>query len=136
MQFENVTAIQVRRGDYVKFPDHHPLLHPDYYAKAVKLAAAKEIWVFSDDINWCKENLRFDCPVQYITDTDYIELYIISMCKNIIISNSSFGWWSSYLSKASNVYVPSIWYGKALLDEGFNYNDLILPEWNIVKCEN
>lgn len=131
MQFENITAIQVRRGDYVKFPNHHPLLHPDYYANAVKLAAAKYVWVFSDDPNWCKENLHFDCPVQYIEDTDYIELYIISMCKNIIISNSSFGWWAAYLNCRSDaqIFVPSTWFGRALIADGFQVDDLILPEW-------
>jgi len=129
----NITAIQVRRGDYIKFPNHHPLLSSEYYAKAVNSLASEKVWVFSDDIQWCKENLHFYCPVEYIKDEDYIELYLMSLCKNIVISNSSFGWWSSYLSNDSNVYVPPIWFGNALINNGFKYEDLILPEWHIVK---
>ena len=47
----DITAIQVRRGDYYKFPDHHPLLTPDYYAKAVKLADPKEFRTAHRPIN-------------------------------------------------------------------------------------
>jgi len=129
-----ITAIQVRRGDYHKFPDHHPLLTPDYYAKAVKLAAAEEVWVFSDDIPWCEQNLKFECPVKYIKDEDYIELYIMSMCKNVIMSNSSFGWWGAYLNKRPdmNAYAPPIWVGRGYVDD-FKMEDMIPPRWHIVQ---
>lgn len=132
---EQITAIQVRRGDYYKFPDHHPLLTANYYAKAVKMAAPKEVWVFSDDTKWCQENLSFDCPVQYVKDEDYVELYVMSFCKNVIISNSSFGWWAAYLNNHSDaqVYVPSTWFGPALIADGFKMEDLVLPEWNRIE---
>lgn len=128
---DEITAIQVRRGDYYKFPDHHPLLTTDYYAKAVKMAAPKKVWIFSDDINWCKENLHFDCPVHYVKDDDYMEMYIMSFCKNVIISNSSFGWWSAYLNRRSDaqIFVPSTWFGRALIADGFQTDDLILKDW-------
>jgi glycosyltransferase involved in cell wall biosynthesis len=131
----DVTAVQVRRGDYYKFPDHHPLLTPNYYANAIKLAQPKEVWVFSDDTKWCQENLSFDCPVRYVKDEDYIELYVMSFCKNVIISNSSFGWWAAYLNNRpdTNVYVPATWFGKALIADGFKMEDLVLPEWNRVE---
>lgn len=127
----SATAIQVRRGDYYKFPDHHPMTSIEYYKKAVKLANPSEIWMFSDDIDWCKENLKFDCPIKYIKEEDYIEMYIMSLSKNVIISNSSFGWWAAYLNTRADatIYVPSTWFGKALIDDGFKPEDLILPNW-------
>ena len=128
----NVTAIQVRRGDYIKFPKHHPLLTPEYYAKAVKMANSTKVWVFSDDIQWCKENLHFDCPVEYIKEEDYIEMYLMSLCKNIVISNSSFGWWAAYLSNA-NIYAPNPWFGPALLEQGFKIEDLVPPTWTLIN---
>jgi glycosyltransferase involved in cell wall biosynthesis len=124
----NVTAIQVRRGDYVKFPDHHPLLTPEYYAKAVKMTACDEVWVFSDDIEWCKQNLNLGTCSRYVKDEDYIEMYLMGLCKNIVISNSSFGWWAAYLGNA-NVFAPNPWFGPALINDGFKPEDLIPPDW-------
>jgi glycosyltransferase involved in cell wall biosynthesis len=127
-----ITAIQVRRGDYVKFPQHHPLLPPEYTARAVKLTDCEGVWVFSDDTDWCRQNLRFDMPVEYVKDEDYIEMYLMGLCKNIVISNSSFGWWAAYLGNAK-VYAPNPWFGPALIAQGFKIEDLILPDWNIVQ---
>ena len=128
------TAIQVRRGDYIKFPNYHHLLPPEYYTKAVKIAAPEEIWVFGDDIKWCQENLHLDCPVKYIQDEDYIELYLMTLCKNVIISNSSFGWWAAYLNRRENhqIFAPSPWFGPAIINDGFKMDDLVLNTWNIV----
>jgi glycosyltransferase involved in cell wall biosynthesis len=125
------TAIQVRRGDYIKFPNHHPLLPAEYYKKAVEMTDCDQIFICSDDIGWCKENLHFDKPVQYINDSDYCEMYLIANCKNIVISNSSFGWWAAYLKRyaTGKVIAPSTWFGPALLAEGFNIDDLLPPNW-------
>lgn len=130
---ENVTAIQVRRGDYYKFPKHHPLLPIEYYNTAVKMSNSTEVWVFSDSIDWCKENLHFDCPIQYIKDEDYIELYVISLCKNVITSNSSFGWWAAYLKNTEGkIFAPTHWFGPDILNDGFNIKDLIPDTWILI----
>lgn len=132
------TAIQVRRGDYYKFPDHHPLLPSEYYTKAVNEGGFKKLAIFSDDIPWCKANLKFDIDVEieYITgESDWSELIKMSRCQNLIISNSSFGWWAAYLNTRPDkkVFVPDPWFGKALIDDGFKMDDLILPEWIKIK---
>lgn len=128
------TAIQVRRGDYYKFPDHHPQLTPEYYTKAVKLSGAKEVCIYSDDIPWCEKNLKFDDDVKvyHMTNSeDWIELILMSTAKNLIISNSSFGFWAAYLNTQPDkkIFVPSVWFGKAMIAEGFNIDDLVLPDW-------
>lgn len=125
------TAIQVRRGDYIKFPNHHPMMTAEYYKKAVEMTECDQIYICSDDIEWCKENLKFDKPVQYIKDRDYCELYLIASCKNIVISNSSFGWWAAYLKRYDygKVIAPATWFGPALLAEGFKIDDLLPPDW-------
>jgi glycosyltransferase involved in cell wall biosynthesis len=127
-----ITAIQVRRGDYVKFPQHHPLLPPEYTAKAVKMTDCEAVWIFSDDTEWCKNNLHFDVPVEYVKDEDYIEMYLMGLCKNLVISNSSFGWWAAYLGSAK-VFAPNPWFGPALVAEGFKYDDLVLPDWTVIN---
>jgi hypothetical protein len=127
-------AVHLRRGDYYKFPDHHPQLPPKYFIDAVKLAKAKQVDIFTDDPNWCKENLDFGVPTFYDCPSppnDWVELYRMMCYQNLIISNSSFGWWGAYLSRHPDVkiYVPSIWFGRAMIAEGFNIDDLVLPEW-------
>ncbi len=123
------TAIQVRRGDYVKFPQHHPLLPPEDYAKSVKMNDCEGVWIFSDDIEWCKQNLYFDVPIEYVKDEDYIEMYLMGLCKNIVISNSSFGWWAAYLGNAK-VYAPNPWFGPAILTKP---DDLIPSNWTVIN---
>jgi glycosyltransferase involved in cell wall biosynthesis len=127
------TILQVRRGDYYKFPDHHPQLIPDYFYKAVNQINPNKILIFSDDIDWCKKNLTFSIKCEYNTQSfpDYLELYMMTLCKNLVVSNSSFGWWAAYLNSNPHrkIYVPSIWFGKYMLNEGFNIDDLVLNDW-------
>jgi len=44
---------------------------------------------------------------------DYEELWTMSLCKNNIMSNSSFSWWGVYLSDFDNkqVMCPYPWFG-------------------------
>lgn len=113
---ENTCSVHIRHGDYLRFPNHHPILPPDYYNQALKNFDANYTFlVFSDNIEWCKnvfKNINF-----HIVDgeQDYIDLYIMSLCKNNIIANSSFSWWGSYLNKNENkkIIAPSPWFGQA-----------------------
>jgi glycosyltransferase involved in cell wall biosynthesis len=131
------TAIQVRRGDYHKFPDHHPLLPIKYFHETIEsIDPDGIIWIFTDDKEWCEKNFKPNHRMhKYIQEEDYVEMYMMSFCKNLIISNSSFGWWAAYLNvrEDKQIYVPDPWFGKALINEGFNMDDLILPEWNRIK---
>jgi glycosyltransferase involved in cell wall biosynthesis len=131
----NTTAVHVRRGDYKKFPEHHPMLSKNYYEQLANNTDCDQIYVFSDDIDWCKTNLKFKVPVQYIKDEDYNELYLMASCRNIIISNSSFGWWAAYLHRMQDakIFVPKNWYGPAILSKNeFNLKDLIPNNWNLI----
>ena len=131
----DTVAVHVRRGDYKKFPDHHPMMTPDYYEYAVKQSDCSQIYIFSDDIDWCKKNLLFSLPTKYINEEDYKELYLIASCKNIVISNSSFGWWAAYLHRITDakIFAPSNWYGPAILSKKeFKLEDLIPSNWNLI----
>ena len=109
-------AIHVRRGDYVN-NQYHNVCDLEYYNKAIiKMKELKHIdnfMVFSDDINWCKQNLK---GLTYIEgNLDIEDIFLMSMCNNFIISNSSFSWWGSWLSTNENktIISPSKWFGKA-----------------------
>ncbi len=128
-------CMHVRRGDFVgnKF---HEIVGSDYYQKALNILESKttigKIFVFSDDIEWCKDNMKFNYPVFFVDDSylgvkDEGHLYLMSMCKNFIIPNSTFSWWGSWLSENKNkiVICPKEWNRDTNADMG----DLIMDDW-------
>jgi len=59
-------------------------------------------FVFSDDIEWCKNELRLN-NAEYVDwnkgEESYKDMQLMSMCKHNIIPNSSFSWWGAFLNK-------------------------------------
>lgn len=132
---QNSLCIHVRRGDYVGNKNHE-VVNGEYYNKEVdyisRLATIDKIYVFSDDIKWCQENLSFDFPTMFVGDEYSGEkaegnLFLMSSCKYFIIPNSSFSWWGAWLSQREGkiVIVPKLWF----TDPSINSNDLIPREW-------
>ncbi len=112
-------AIHVRRGDYLKYPKHHPICSLDYYIQAMAQFEQNTSYVvFSDDLDWCRNQSIFnrDCFSFWKGDRDDLDLYLMSMCPHQIIANSSFSWWASWLNTNpyKKVIAPSIWFGEKL----------------------
>lgn len=115
INFKESVSIHVRRGDYLKFPDIHPVCTKEYYNNSLKLINNyKNLLIFSDDIEWCKENLKYDNCVYITGEEDFIDMYIMARCRDNIIANSSFSWWGSWLNNNPDkiVVAPSKWFGK------------------------
>ena len=129
---QRTTSIHVRRGDYVRHPNHHPTLSVEYYRNTINFLKDKTdlFIVFSDDIAWCKENINGGNIIYIENERDYIEIYLMSLCTNNIISNSSFSWWGAWLNtnKDKIVVAPNTWFGSALITT-YNTNDLIPETW-------
>lgn len=106
--------LHVRRGDYHAFPDFHPILDKQYYDNAIKQINYDKCFVFSDDIQWCKDNLDYENLVFLSLNNMYFDFYIMTLCDTAIIANSTFGWWGAYLGKNKTVIAPNVWFGKAL----------------------
>lgn len=97
-------AVHVRRGDYAKI---HHTLNASYYDRAMSLIRQRYrsplFLIFSDDLDWAKRSLavREDCI--YVNEDrtleDYEELMIMSRCRSVIISNSTFSWWGAWLDR-------------------------------------
>jgi len=128
-------SIHVRRGDFMEAGqvNNQGYMKLDYYKRAVnKLYSDTNIIKFvicSDDIEWCKAN--FDYPnIQFIEgNPDIIDLFIMSKCKNNVISNSSFGWWGAYLNqnKGHRVVAPRQWFV-----ETHGWDDLYDDNWIVI----
>lgn len=112
---KDTISLHVRRGDYLNYTGvYENLFKNKYYKRALSLFEDKEytIFVFSDDIPWCKKNLKLgNHNVQFIErELDYIDMHIMSLCKNHIIANSSFSWWGAWLSNQNKVVAPKKWF--------------------------
>lgn len=129
---ENTCSIHVRRGDFLKHPNHHPVQNMNYFLKAIKQMPKDSVFlIFSDDIEWCKQNFP-DLPEKFKFIKgykDYEDLYIMSKCKNNIICNSTFSWWGAWLNNNPDklVIAPKNWFGPAYA--GYNTNDLYCENW-------
>lgn len=58
------------------------------------------IFVFSDGIQWAKENFKLDYPTYYVEgcERDYEEQYLMSCCDHNIVAHSTFSFWGAYLN--------------------------------------
>jgi hypothetical protein len=119
-------SIHVRRGDYLDNENYHTnLMRGDYYDKARELFKDRPIIVFSDDPDWAREEFP---EYTVAEEVDYLELYLMSLCDNNIIANSSFSWWGAWLNKnpRKKVVAPKNWFGER---HAHDTKDLIPSDW-------
>lgn len=125
-----ITSVHVRRGDYLRFPNHHPAQTIEYYKNSINFLKSKTdiFLIFSDSIDWCEENFKDDNVFFIKNEKDYIELYLMSMCNNNIICNSSFSWWGAWLNNNNDKIVigPQKWFGSAIHHDE---SDIIPETW-------
>lgn len=128
----NLVSLHIRRTDYVNLPNHHPLCTLDYYKSAISLFPDAKFMIFSDDIEWCKENLVIDNATFVNTGNDFVDLCIMSMCNHNILANSSYSWWGSWLNNnpTKQVIAPKMWFGPAYFY--WKTDDLYLPNFTIL----
>lgn len=124
------TSIHVRRGDYLKNSNYHPIQPISYYQEAINILKNDTDYflVFSDDIDWCRDNIVGN-NIIYISDSiDYVDLYLMARCNNNIIANSSFSWWGAWLNKndCKKVIAPTLWFGEIV---GEDTRDIIPENW-------
>lgn len=128
-------CVNIRRTDFV-ITDFHGTCKPEYYKMGEEIICSKitkpQYFIFSDEIDWCRENIKFDGLVTYVGHEyagikfqDYLRL--MSMCKHFIIPNSSFAWWAVWLNEVTDkiVIAPKKWFN----DSSWNINDLKPKEW-------
>jgi len=132
---ENSLCVYIRRRDYVG-NNLYNVIDDDYYNKGIeyinKSSKIDKIYVFSDDIEWCKNNINFKFPTFFVDNKYEGErfvgyLYLMTFCKYFLIANSTFSWWGAWLSKRNGkiVIAPSRW----VSDNSVDIDDIIEKEW-------
>jgi hypothetical protein len=121
-------SVHIRRGDYLYKKEYHPVIPKSYYEKSISLFDPQNVFVFSDDLDWCKKNLSK--KYIFVDEPDWICLYMMSLCQNHIIANSSFSWWGAKMASWSfnhvNVINPKTWFGEAY---NHDLSDLFPSHW-------
>lgn len=140
---QNSIAIHVRRTDYMLPSSSHKVLPIEYYRRALEIIQSSEpnsvVYLFGDDYKWIRDNFPID-SIKYILISHnagvnaHIDMALMSQCKHLIISNSTFSWWAAYLNqREGKKIVPDQWFlpGKSPY---FVYNNFIPTEWVRVEA--
>lgn len=136
-------ALHVRRGDYVTTPSARLLYSPiglDYYRQCVfdwaSYRSNAAIFVFSNDLLWCRQNLSFPWPVHYVEHNNHLrpeeDLVLLSRARCCVIANSTFSWWAAWLNRHADktVFAPRHWFQPG----SFNDQDIVPTSW--IKVQN
>jgi Glycosyl transferase family 11 len=134
---QNSVSVHIRRGDFLQSKDNnnkHGVCSPDYILQAMKLIEGKvpnpTYYVFSDEIDWVKNNIIFKNKAILVSDKGFSEveeLILMSNCKHDIIANSSFSWWGAWLNDNINkIVIAPVKWGEI---DNPNFKDLIPKTW-------
>ena len=146
---EEKIFMHVRRGDYVNHPDQHPALPISYYEEGYKKFDNPTVLVFSDDLEWVKQQeffqgdnfliSEFDVRYDHLSDNidgqgnslvPFYDLYMMTQCNGAVIANSSMSWWGAWLQKNTTlpIVAPTPWFGTTAL-QNIDPKDLIPDDW-------
>jgi hypothetical protein len=124
-------SLHIRRGDYLGQQEFHPVLDIEYYKNSIShFDEDTHFLIFSNDLEWCENNLDFIKNKTYIKgNQNYQDLYLMKLCDNNIIANSSFSWWGAWLNENENKVVisPKLWFGHKY--SNLNTSDIYCENW-------
>jgi len=134
---ENSCSLHIRRGDYLnnKNLSVHGTCDLEYYKRSIKLMNSKiktiNYFIFSDDIEWCKDNLKMENTlfIENKNSLPHEDIYLMTLCQNNIIANSSFSWWGAWLNQNDDkiVIAPKRWFAD---DELYKQSgDIVCDKW-------
>jgi hypothetical protein len=129
-------SIHIRHGDYIRnisAMDARGLCSKDYYTKSIEYMKRElgddiHFYLFTDDENWVKREMQWDIDTTLITGNTMMEdFYLMSLCQNNIISNSTYSWWAAWLNDfpEKKVVMPKHW-GANVKTEDIDLNP---PKW-------
>lgn len=156
-------AVHHRYGDYLAGFNYNrfPRLPKKYYTDGINYILNKEkettFYVFSDEIskaeemyssdNFCLDLIKNNKIIffektfhaskilnQISHPKDWLDLFSISICKNHIISNSTFSWWGAFLSENKEVIYPSIWFGTDQSVRDIPWRNMIRDGWKEINA--
>jgi hypothetical protein len=100
--------------------------------------SGRTVLIFTDDVAWCRQQAIFNEPRFIILENSsaIVDLCLMTMCSDHIISNSAFSWWGAWLANAGKVIAPDQYsqLGSWMLVRGDTIEDLYPSNWIMVKA--
>lgn len=138
----NSVAVHFRGGDYFNKKNNKifgNICTDEYYYSAIKYffntLENPYFFIFSNDMLYAKKfiNNKFKNNTRFFFvegNSNFEDLSLMTICKNIIIANSTFSWWAAYLKNYDNkkVIAPSKWINSDKI------NNIIFNDW--IKINN
>ena len=125
IQETDSVAVHIRRGDFLDLNwDIPDSFYHASITKICELLPNAELFIFSDDIVYCKTHiseLGFDLPKKTAIFVDgntsganYIDLQLMSYCKGMVISRSSFSYLAALLNQREDKFVINPFPGREI----------------------
>ena len=126
-----ITSVHVRRGDYINLSNFHTICDIQYFKTAIDIIGDSYFVFVSDDMEWVKQTFNDNGYIFPAFNDELLDLTLMTLCDNNIISNSSFSWWGAYLNKTDNkrIIAPKKWFGPSGPKDT---QDLIPEGWVII----
>lgn len=96
---EETIAVHVRRGDYKTTKGFKVVTVPYYFEAIQKIKG--NIFIFSDDLEWCKKLFKppfFSRKITFVDLPDYLSFDLMRQCSHNITANSSFSIMAAFLN--------------------------------------
>lgn len=113
----NVIGVHIRRGDYTKLSHIYGSISLDWYLQQTRqiISADATVFVFSDSMD---EAIDFSNKLQHsklqivgpqLLSNAVENLHLLSSCSSLVLSNSSFSFWSIMFGKSfGSVVIPEV----------------------------
>ena len=136
LKMNNLTSVHIRKGDYINKNNKNIFnqLGTKYYMDSISyiknMVSKPFFFIFSDDYNWVKDNIKLPHNEYILMDyslDSLIDFKLMSLCQHHIIANSTFSWWPAWLkdeNRGDIVIAPKKWLNTNLEPKG-----MIMPSW-------
>jgi Glycosyl transferase family 11 len=131
---EHSVSVHIRRGDYKDLSHIFELCGEAYYNRAFgvieQTVKTAEYFVFSDEIDWVKNNFKFSRNVEFVKSASAVsDFELMRRCRHNIAANSTFSLWAAYLNENPNktVVVPEKYFQDKAFQSIYENEALLLP---------
>jgi hypothetical protein len=150
--YDNIVSMHFRLGDYKYLQDCHPIIKYSYYKNSIQhIINAREndklkILYFCeksdvDDVLLIIKQLKekfTECTFVMIDhdNFDWVQMLMMSLCRDNIIANSTFSWWGAYFNSREDKIVcyPDVWFGPKLASIN-DTSDLFPEKWTKISSD-